>query len=124
MWNIEYTYIEEWLDTLDNEAVSMIFAALERLQEEGPNLGRPLVDTLSNTDVKNLKELRPASPKGSEIRIIFAFDPKRSALMLLGGDKATGKNNKSKWNDWYGRNIPKAEKIFRDHLVKIGVNNG
>ena len=124
MWNIEYTYIEEWLDTLDNEAVSMIFAALERLQEEGPNLGRPLVDTLSNTNVKNLKELRPASPKGSEMRIIFAFDPKRSAIMLLGGDKAKGKNNKSKWADWYRRNIPRAEKIFREHLDKIGENNG
>ena len=54
MWNIEYTYIEKWLDTLDDVAISMIFAALERLQEEGPNLGRPLVDTLSNTEVKNL----------------------------------------------------------------------
>ena len=73
MWNIEYTYIEKWLDTLDDVAISMIFAALERLQEEGPNLGRPLVDTLSNTEVKNLKELRPVSPKGSEIRIILCI---------------------------------------------------
>ena len=39
MWNVEYTYIEKWLDTLDEDAVSMIFASLELLQEEGPNLG-------------------------------------------------------------------------------------
>ena len=97
MWNVEYTYIEKWLDTLDEDAVSMIFASLELLQEEGPNLGRPLVDTLTGTKIRNLKELRPASPKGSEIRIIFAFDPKRSAVMLLGGDKSKGKNNKEKW---------------------------
>ena len=59
-WNIEYSYIEKWLDTLDDEAVSMIFAASERLRKEGPNLGRPLVDTLSYANVKNMKELRPA----------------------------------------------------------------
>ena len=124
MWNIEYAYIEKWLDTLDEDAVSMIFAALECLQEEGPNLGRPLVDTLSNSKLNNLKELRPASPKDSEIRIIFAFDPTRRAIMLLGGDKAKGKSNKSKWSEWYKRNIPKAERIYTEHLKKIGENNG
>lgn len=124
MWNIEYTYIEQWLDTLENDAVSMIFAALEHLQEEGPNLGRPLVDTLSKTSVKNLKELRPVSPKGSEIRIIFAFDPNRSAVMLLGGDKAKGKNNKIKWSEWYKRKIPEAERIYAEHLKTIGENDG
>ena len=120
MWPIDYSYIEEWLDTLDNRSVAMIFASLERLQEEGPALGRPLVDTLSNTQVKNLKELRPVSPKESEIRIIFAFDPTRSAIMLLGGDKAKGKSGKQKWNEWYKRAIPKAEEIYKEHLKRLG----
>ncbi len=120
MWNIDYTYIENWLDTLSNEAVAMIFAALEHLQKEGPNLGRPLVDSLSGSQIKNLKELRPASPKDSEIRIIFAFDLKRCAVMLLGGDKAKGKNNKTKWSQWYRREIPRAEKKYREHLKRIG----
>ena len=124
MWNVEYTYIEKWLDALDEDAVSMIFASLELLQEEGPNLGRPLVDTLTGTKIRNLKELRPASPKGSEIRIIFAFDPKRSAIMLLGGDKSKGKNNKEKWRKWYKKRIPEAEEIYEDHLKRIGENNG
>ena len=124
MWNVEYTYIEGWLDSLSKEAVAMIFATLEHLQEEGPNLGRPLVDTLSNTKVKNLKELRPVSPKGSEIRIIFAFDPKRNAILLLGGDKAKGKNNRTKWSEWYKRKIPEAERIYEDHLKRTGGNNG
>lgn len=124
MWEIEYEYIKSWLDTLSNEAVTMIFAALEHLQIEGPNLGRPLVDTLSSSQVKNLKELRPASPKDSEIRIIFAFDPKRKAIMLLGGDKSKGKNNKSKWNAWYKKAIPEAEEFYREHLKKIGESDG
>lgn len=123
MWNIDYTYIEDWLDTLETDAVAMIFAALEHLQSEGPNLGRPLVDTLAGTQVKNLKELRPASPKNSEIRIIFAFDPKRNAVMLLGGDKSKGKNNKAKWADWYKKEIPRAEKIYAEHLKQIGEND-
>ena len=64
MWSVDYSYITGWLDGLDQKSVAMIFAAFERLQEEGPSLGRPLVDTLSGTSVKNLKELRPASPQG------------------------------------------------------------
>lgn len=120
MWNIEYACIEEWLNSLDNQTTAMIFAALECLQDKGPNLGRPLVDTLTNTQVKNLKELRPASPKGSEIRNIFAFDPKRNAIMLLGGDKAQGKGNKTKWSEWYKRAISQVEHIYEKHLRKIG----
>ncbi len=67
MWTVEIEYIIEWLDGLDAETIAKIFAALKRLEQEGPNLGRPLADTLSGSRVKNLKELRPASPRGSEI---------------------------------------------------------
>ena len=119
MWTVEIEYIIEWLDGLDAETSAKIFAALKRLEQEGPNLGRPLADTLSGSRVKNLKELRPASPRGSEIRIIFAFDPLRNAVMLLGGDKAKGKSGKTKWSEWYKRAIPKAETIFFDHLEKL-----
>ena len=119
MWTVEIEYIIEWLDGLDAETIAKIFAALKRLEQEGPNLGRPLADTLSGSRVKNLKELRPASPRGSEIRIIFAFDPLRNAVMLLGGDKAKGKSGKTKCSEWYKRAIPKAETIFFDHLEKL-----
>ena len=119
MWTVEIEYIIEWLDGLDAETIAKIFAALKSLEQEGPNLGRPLADTLSGSRVKNLKELRPASPRGSEIRIIFAFDPLRNAVMLLGGDKAKGKSGKTKWSEWYKRAIPKAETIFFDHLEKL-----
>ena len=119
MWTVEIEYIIEWLDGLDAETIAKIFAALKRLEQEGPNLGRPLADTLSGSRVRNLKELRPASPRGSEIRIIFAFDPLRNAVMLLGGDKAKGKSGKTKWFEWYKRAIPKAETIYFDHLEKL-----
>ena len=88
MWNVTYTYIEDWLDSLDTDTVALIFAALELLEQQGPSLGRPLVDTLRNSTLSNLKELRPASTKTSEIRILFVFDPQRNAILLLGGDKS------------------------------------
>jgi hypothetical protein len=124
MWNIDYTYIKDWLDALDNQSVALIFASLECLAQEGPSLGRPLVDTLNNSTIANLKELRPPSSGASEIRIIFAFDPTRSAILLLGADKSKGKNNKSKWSNWYKKAIPEAERIFSMHVDKLKEGDG
>ncbi|WP_078603392.1 type II toxin-antitoxin system RelE/ParE family toxin [Streptomyces sp. NRRL S-455] len=74
-------------------------AAVEHVVE-----GRELV-----ADDREPKELRPGSGGRSEIRIIFAFDPTRSALLLLGGDKA------GNWDRWYRDNIPLAEQLYRDY---------
>jgi len=56
--------------------------------------------------IHHLKELRPGSAARSEIRVLFAFDPTRSALLLLGGDKA------GNWQRWYRQNIPIAEQLY------------
>ena len=80
------------------------------LAREGPRLGRPLVDRVKSSSLHSLKELRPASAGRSEIRILFAFDPVRRALLLVAGDKA------GNWKGWYDRNIPIAEHRFREHL--------
>lgn len=82
------------------------------LREEGPALGRPLVDRLQGAKIHHLKELRPGSRGRSEIRIIFAFDPSRSALLLLGGDKA------GNWQRWYRDNIPLAEQPYLDYTAE------
>ena len=119
MWSIDYSLIVPWLDTLDDRTVACIFAALEILEREGPALGRPLVDTLEGSSFGNMKELRPASPGAAEVRILFAFDPRRKAVLLLGGDKAKGKNGKAKWSNWYKRAIPKAEALYRRHLESM-----
>lgn len=123
MWSIEYEYITPWLDEQDDDTVASIFAALEVLQQQGPSLGRPLVDTLKGAQIKNMKELRPASTGTSEVRILFAFDPARRAIMLLGGDKSSGKNGKKKWSGWYRQAIPQAERIWAWHLKRFGDDN-
>ncbi len=73
-------------------------------------LGRPLVDRLEGSRVHNLKELRPGSVGRSEIRILFVFDPWRSAILLTGGDKS------GDWSGWYRRAIPLAEELYAEYL--------
>lgn len=115
MWSIEYSYIEPWLDAQDDETVACIFAALEVLHREGPGLGRPLVDTVKGSRLKNLKELRPASPGASEIRILFAFDENREAVLLLAGDKSKGERGRLRWSGWYRTAVAKAERLYEMH---------
>lgn len=124
MWSIDCSLIIPWLDTLDDRTVACIFAALEVLEREGPALGRPLVDTLEGSSFGNMKELRPASPGAAEVRILFAFDPRREAVLLIGGDKAKGKNGKAKWSSWYKQAIPKAEALYRTHLDSMEGSDG
>ena len=88
MWDVEVGLVEEWLLALSDDDYDLIVAALEVLHDEGPMLGRPLVDTIKGSRHKNMKELRPGSGGRSEIRILFAFDPKRRAILLVAGDNA------------------------------------
>jgi hypothetical protein len=83
----------------------------ELLEQVGPVLGRPNVDTLKGSKIANLKELRVQHER-RPLRILFVFDPRRIGYLILGGDK-TGSN------DWYTTFIPQAEKIYRQHLAEI-----
>lgn len=110
MWIVDLELIEEWLVSLDAESHDRVVAAIELLQERGPQLGRPIVDTMTQSRHKNMKELRPGSSGRSELRILFAFDPERSAIMLIAGDKA------GSWKTWYKKNIPVADDLLDNHL--------
>lgn len=112
-WTVDVELIEEWLDSLDAASWRQVVAAIEVLQEVGPRLGRPLVDTLTASRHRNMKELRPGSSGRSELRILFAFDPERSAIMLIAGDKA------GNWTRWYKKNIRVADDLFDGHLRRL-----
>jgi hypothetical protein len=86
-----------------------IDAAIEALEEHGPALGRPLVENIHQSRHPNVKELRVPGT----IRILFAFDPRRTAILLIGGDK------RGSWNTWYDRNVPIADQLYDDHLNEI-----
>lgn len=83
------------------------------LQEVGPGLGRPLVGTVAGSRHRNMKELRPGSRGRSELRVLFAFDPDRRAILLVAGDK------RGEWQKWYQQNIPLADRCFDAHLRNL-----
>jgi hypothetical protein len=93
-------------------SATQVAQAVAALREEGPTLGRPLVDRIQGSRIHHLKELRPGSGGRSEIRVLFAFDPARSALLLLGGDKA------GNWKRWYRENIPLAEQLYLQYTTE------
>ena len=113
MWELNLDLIEEWIASLSDDDYDLLIAALQILEREGPELGRPLVDSIKGSRIKNLKELRPGSSGRSRFRILFAFDPQRCAIMLIAGDKA------GNWNRWYKTNIPIAERRYFEHLKKL-----
>lgn len=117
-WEIDLRLIEPWLNELDGETTFCVTSALNLLRDSGPGLGRPLVDSVEGSAFKNMKELRPPSPGRSEIRILFAFDPTRKAVMLLAGDKSKG-GTRERWNRWYARAIPRADRIFKRYLKEL-----
>ncbi len=105
--------VVDWYEDLTSavpDTAALVAAAIDLLEEHGPVLGRPLVDTVTGSSVVNLKELRPGSRGRSEIRILFAFDPSRQAVLLMAGDKS------GSWSDWYRQAIPVAEDRFRRWL--------
>jgi hypothetical protein len=112
-WVIDVGLIENWLKTVDEATYDQVVAALQMLSEVGPALGRPLVDSVVGSRHKNMKELRPGSSGRSEVRILFAFDPRRRAIMLLAGDK------QGTWSKWYRKNIPVADDRYDEHLTRL-----
>ena len=111
-WDIFFTApAEKWLLGLDEPDYIAIMAAIELLEESGPTLGRPAVDRIHGSRYHNMKELRSF---GGNLRALFAFDPERRAIVLVGGDK-TGD-----WDGWYERNIPIADDLYDEYLRKEG----
>ena len=112
-WEIDTDLIEPFLLALDKESKAQVLAALEVLADRGPQLGRPLVDTVSGSRHKNMKELRPGSSGRTEIRALFVFDPVREAIMLVAGDKS------GQWSKWYRKAIPLADDLYDQHLERL-----
>lgn len=110
-WAIEYTdeFEEWWNDLLEDEQDAMT-AAVEILEERGPAVRRPLVDTIKQSRHANMKEL--IVPRGN-IRVLFAFDPRRTAILLIGGDKT------DEWDEWYDRMVPVADDLYDEHLATL-----
>jgi hypothetical protein len=109
MWEVEYTdQFGEWWHGLTAEEQQPVAATIELLVARGPGLGRPYADTISASRHPNMKELRIGA-----IRVFFAFDPRRMAILLIAGDK------RGRWKEFYERMIPMADDLYDEHLKEI-----
>jgi hypothetical protein len=104
---------EPEFDALHEDVRTEILALSLVLDQFGPWLGRPRVDTLKGSRHANLKELRFAAADG-EWRVAFAFDPKRRAILLVAGDKSGGSERR-----FYLELIRKADDRFNAHLARL-----
>ena len=94
----------------DRDTHRLVNQAILVLERNGPAEGRPLVDSITMSKIPNMKELRPPSAGRPEVRILFCFDPWRSAILLVAGDKS------GQWNRWYRHAVPQAEDLYATYL--------
>ncbi|MGC1911480.1 MAG: type II toxin-antitoxin system RelE/ParE family toxin [Candidatus Acidiferrales bacterium] len=104
---------EAEFDALPEDVQTEILALSLVLEQFGPQLGRPRVDTLSGSRHANMKELRFSAADG-EWRVAFAFDPRRRAILLVSGDKSGGSQKR-----FYRDLIRKADQRFDGHLSRL-----
>lgn len=112
MWEVEYTdEFGRWWGSLAGAEQESVAHDVEILRSIGPGLGRPKVDTVKGSDFANMKELR-TQHGGEPYRTLFAFDPRRCAILLIGGKK-TGDDR------WYDTYLPLADRLYREHLEQL-----
>ncbi len=119
-WEVEYTdeFGDWWSDLTESEQES-VRASVKLLEELGPNLRFPHSSGINGSKHGNMRELR-VQHAGRPYRVLFAFDPRRCAILLLGGDK-TGDDR------WYEVNVPIADRLYDEHLATLkdeGNNDG
>jgi hypothetical protein len=100
-----------WLDEQEADVRNAILAHAALLRERSPLLDRPYVDALEATAFPDMKELR-VQFRGDPWRILFAFDSKRAAVLLVGGNKRGDRR-------WYKTQIPIADERFERHLKRL-----
>ncbi len=111
-WEVEYTdEFEAWWGQLsigEQESIASVVGVLEQL---GPRLPFPYSSDIKSARRHAIRELR-IQHQGEPYRVLYAFDPRRMAILLLGGNK-TGDDS------WYDANVPRAEALFDGHLAEL-----
>ena len=119
-WEVEYTdEFEQWWNALSEDEQISLDASVRLLEERGPNLGFPHSSGIERSKHSHMRELR-TQHQGRPYRTLYAFDPRRMAILLIGGDK-TGDDR------WYEANVPVADRLYDEHLGQLrkeGLLNG
>jgi len=111
-WEVEFTdAFELWWNSLNEDQQEEIDAKVLLLEERGPVLPRPHSDVITTSKHSNMKELL-GNVNEAQLRVLYAFDPRRTAILLIGGDKSGNPN-------WYRQFVPMADDLFDRHLKQI-----
>lgn len=111
-WNVEYTdELDHWWSSLDEAEQESVAASVGLLEALGPNLGFPHSSGIEGSKHGHMRELR-VQHQGRPYRVLYAFDPRRAAILLLGGDK-TGDDR------WYVVQVPIADRLYDQHLDEL-----
>jgi hypothetical protein len=112
MWQVEFTdEFERWWNSLTEGEKDAVDFSVGLLEELGPHLSRPHADTVGGSRHPNMKELR-SQYAGRPLRTLFAFDPRRTAILLIGGDKTGDKR-------FYDRLLPIADDLYDQYLTDL-----
>jgi len=116
IYEVEYTdTFETWWNSLSEREQDSVAAVVMLLEEYGPTLPFPYSSRIGLSKHSHMRELR-IQHAGKPYRVLYAFDPRRKAILLMGGDK-TGNDR------WYDEMIPIAEALY-DHHIQILKNEG
>jgi hypothetical protein len=111
-WDVEYTNeFESWWESLSESEQDDVVATVNLLGEKGPSLSFPFSSGISGSKHSHMRELR-VQHAGDPYRVLYAFDPRRCAILLIGGNKVGN-------NRWYDEFIPQADKIYNNHLDEL-----
>lgn len=111
-WEVEYTNeFGVWWNGLTEGEQEAVRASVKLLEEVGPNLRFPHSSGINGSRHGNMRELR-IQCAGQPYRVLYAFDPRRCAILLLGGDK-TGDDR------WYEKNVPIADRLYDEHIETL-----
>ena len=111
-WDVEYTdEFGAWWASLSEAEQESLAASVQLLEVRGPTLGFPHSSGIGGSKHSHMRELR-TQHDGRPLRTLYAFDPRRSAILLIGGDK-TGADR------WYDVNVPIADRLYDEHLEQL-----
>lgn len=111
-YEVEFTdEFQQWYLTLDQATQDSIDAVVTLLEERGTTLPSQYSSAINGSRYGHMRELK-VQHKGKPYRILYAFDPRRVAVLLLGGNK-TGNDR------WYEENVPKADKLYDELLNEL-----
>jgi len=111
-WEVEYTdEFLEWWDGIDEREQESVDSSVRLLEKKGPTLPYPYSSGVEQSRHSHMRELR-IQHKGQPYRVLYAFDPRRTAILLLGGNKVGD-------DRWYDENVPKADDIYEAYITRL-----